>query len=151
MGLLSDVIADPSRRNAVVRDAEALLDAEVAEKGGISGIAIKAAFAMIKAIKPGAIGEACEGLLPDFAAVLDPVLAKRPEGQPIAAFVTTNESLFVNALLGVTDRRAEKTTHQTLLKAYTKLRPTAEKQVAAGLPRLGRLIEKHAAALAKAS
>jgi hypothetical protein len=151
MGLLTDIIADASRRSAVVRDAERLLDEEVAEKSGFAGIAVKAAFGMVKTLKPGVIGEVCDGLLPEFASVLDPVLAKCPAGHSFASFVVANERLVVETLLAVTDRRAERSTHQTLVKAYEKLRPTAEKQVAAGLPRLGRLIEKHAALLRQAS
>lgn len=147
MGLFSEVIADAGRRRAVVHDATVVLDEEVASKSGLSGLAIKAAFAMVKAVKPGIIPETCEGLMPDFAKALDPLLAQCPAEQKVAAYLMSREQDVVQALLGVTDARAQRTTHQTLLKAYQRLRPSAEKQVAAGLPRLSRLVEKHVATL----
>lgn len=149
MAVLGDIISDALRRRNVVRDAAGLLDEEVASKGGVSGLAIKAAFAMVKAVKPGIIAETIESLLPEFAAALDPILEKREEKIGIVPFVLSREGEVVNALLGVTDKRARRTTHKTLLTAYQKLRPTAEKQVAAGLPRLSRLIEKHHASMPK--
>ena len=39
-------------------------------------------------------------------------------------------------LLAVTDARAQKTTHKTLLSAYNKLRPQAEKHVTSAVPRV---------------
>jgi hypothetical protein len=147
MGTLADIISDALRRRMVVKDAAVLLDDEVASKTGVAGLAIKAAFAMVKAVKPGIIPETIDGLLPEFAAAIDPILAQREPKVGIVPFVLSREKDVVNALLGVTDKRAQRTSHKTLLSAYQKLRPTAEKQVAAGLPRLSRLIDKHNAAM----
>ena len=149
MAVLGDIISDALRRRSVVRDAAMLLDEEVASKGGVSGLAVKAAFALVKKVKPGIIAETIDALLPEFAAAMDPILARRDEKIGIVAFVLSREGEVVNALLGVTDKRAQRTSHKTLLGAYRQLRPTAEKQVAAGLPRLSRLIEKHHAAMPK--
>ena len=143
MGALSDVVADAEKKQAVVRDAAVLMDEEVASKSGVGGLVVKAVFATVKAVKPGVIPEAIEGLLPDFAQALDPILAERKDGTPVAAHLLQHESRVVQALLSVTDDRAKRSTHHTLLKAYEKLRPTAERQVSAGLPRLAKLVEKH--------
>ena len=50
-----------------------VVDEEVAAKGGLSGIAVKAGYAAVKSIKPGFIGQVVEKLLPEFAAQLDPL------------------------------------------------------------------------------
>src|SRR3712207_8783558 len=42
-----------------------LIDAEVKDKGGISGLAIKAGYSTVKGIKPGFVEKAVEDLLPD--------------------------------------------------------------------------------------
>lgn len=139
---LSEFLSRPDRLKTVVQDATVMLDEEVASKGGLTGMGVKAAFAMVRALKPGIIPEVLEGLLPDFATNLDPILAKRDKAT-VPAHFEQHANDVVQALLAVTDGRAQKTTHKTLLSAYQKLRPTAEKHVAAAVPRLGRLIEKH--------
>jgi hypothetical protein len=142
---LSAVLSNPDSRRALIRDAGTMLDDEVASRGGITGLGIKAAFTMVKAIRPGIIEEVLEGLMPEFAKALDPVLAQRPQGSGpgVAAFLEARTNDVVQALLGVTDARARKTTHKSLLAGYQKLRPIAEKQVAQSVPRLARLVEKH--------
>lgn len=143
MPSLQEVISDPTRRSQVVADAAIVLDEEVADKSGISGLAIKGAFAVLKGLKPGVVAELIEGLLPEFAQAVDPVVEKRPPGSDVRGYLNSHTNDVVQALLGVTDRRAQHTTHQTLLKLYQKLRPTAEKNVAAAVPRVAGLVAKH--------
>ena len=150
MASLADVIAQPDRRKAVIADAENVLDQEVSDKGGLSGLAIKGAFAVVKGLKPGMIGELIDGLLPEFVGAVDPILAKRPTGSTdIASFLRGRTDEVVQSLLNVTDKRAKKSTHTTLVKAYEKLRPTAEKNVAAAIPRVAGLIDRHLGAFEK--
>jgi hypothetical protein len=146
MALMADVVKDPARLKAAVADAAVMLDQEVADKGGITGLGIKAAFGVVKAVKPGIIPEVLEHLLPMWAEKLDPLLAQKPAGTSVSAFLLQRQSDVVNALLSVTDDRAKKATNQTLVSAYNKLRPTGEKHVSAGVPRLSKLVEKHLAA-----
>lgn len=144
MPALFEAVSNPEKKPVIVREAAQVLDEEVASKSGLGGLAVKGAFAMVKALKPGIITEVIEGLMPDFAKALDPILAERGT-RTVAEIFVARENDVVQALLGVTDQRAKKTTHLSLLKAYQKLRPSAEKQVAAGLPRLARLVAKHTA------
>jgi hypothetical protein len=51
-----------------------------------------------------------------------------------------------DALLAITDRRAENAQRQVIKSMYEKLRPTAKKHVEAAAPRLGDLVDKHAPA-----
>ena len=60
---LSDVVKEPGKRRAVIDDCAKLIDAEVHDKGGLSGAAIKLAYASVKNIRPGTIEHAMEGLL----------------------------------------------------------------------------------------
>ncbi|MGA9523885.1 MAG: hypothetical protein WBV82_20660 [Myxococcaceae bacterium] len=142
---LTAVLSNPESRRAMAKDAEVMLDEEVASRGGLTGMGIKTAFAMVKAIRPGFIGEVLNDLLPEFGAALDPLLAKRPDsGSPgLAAWLEQRPAEVANALLGVTDTRARRTSHKTLLSAYNKLRPIAEKQVSQSVPRLAKLVERH--------
>lgn len=142
---LSEVLAKPERLRAAVQDASVMLDQEVADKSGLTGLGIKAAFGVVKAVKPGIIPEVFEHLLPEFAKRLDPILAQRDPATPVSVHFEKRSNDVVQALLGVTDDRAKKATNQTLVSAYNKLRPTGEKHVGAAVPRLGRLVEKHLA------
>jgi hypothetical protein len=135
------------KRGTVVNDACGVLDQEVADKGGLTGIAIKGAYKIVQGVKPGFVREAVEGLLDDFLDALDPIYQEAAQKKrPAGAFVRENASRVADALLAITDRRAQKAKSQVVRGAYDKLRPMAKKQVEAAAPRLGDLLGRHAAA-----
>lgn len=140
---LSEVIQSPGRFERVAFDAQQVLDAEVADKSGLTGLGVKGAFGIVKTVKPGIIGEVIQGLLPDFARVLDPIIAAKPSGESLDSFMRSKSTEVVAALLSITDDRARKSTHKTLVGAYNKLRPQAEKHVAAAVPRVAALVDRH--------
>lgn len=146
MPTLTEVLTDEKKKPLVVADSCALLDAEVDDKGGLSGLAIKAAYRAVKGIKPGFITHAVEDLLPEFAAALDPLYAEAlAQSQPVATHFERNAGRVADALLAITDRRAVKAQSAVAKGAYEKLRGTAKKNVEAAVPRLGRMIAKHTA------
>jgi hypothetical protein len=49
-----------------------------------------------------------------------------------------------DALLGITDRRAQRAKNQLVKGTYEKLRGQAKKHVETAVPRLGELFERHA-------
>ncbi|TNC27298.1 DUF6918 family protein [Amycolatopsis alkalitolerans] len=144
---LKEILLDSSRRPAVVTDLETLVDAEVSDKSGVSGAVIKTGFAAVKKIKPGIIGSAVDTLLDDFAATLEPFYAdfKGKGGGDFGAYLTGRGDEAADALLGVTDARAERSSRDSIKKVYSKLRPNGKKNVEEALPRLGQLIDQHAA------
>ena len=130
----------------MIDDACRVLDQEVADKGGITGIAIKGAYKLVQGIKPGFIHEIVDALLDDFLGALDPIYQEATSKQrPAGAYVRENASRVADALLAVTDRRAKEAKRQVVRSAYEKLRGMAKKQVEGAAPRLGDLIERHAA------
>ncbi len=144
MADLKSILTDPSRRQQVLRDAERLLDDEVAAKSGLSGLAIKGAFKVVKGMKPGIIPDVVDGLLDDFAQRLDPIYqASVTKGGSIVDYFSTRKGEVADALLGITDDRAQRTRHATLRSAYQQLRPQGKKNVEDAVPGVARLIEKH--------
>ncbi len=146
---LKEILLDSGRRPAVVSDFETLVDAEVSDKGGVSGAVVKTGFAAVKKIKPGIIPSAVDTLLPDFASALEPFYGdyRAKGGSDFGAYLSSRSDEASDALLSVTDSRAEKSNRDSIKKVYGKLRPNGKKNVEEALPRLGQLIDKHAAAV----
>jgi hypothetical protein len=121
-----------------------VLDEEVSDKGGISGLAIKGAYAVIKGIKPGFVREVVDALLEDFLKCLEPLYQEAvTKGTKPSAHLRANASRVADALLAVTDGRAARAQRAVVKSTYDKLRPTAKKQVEAAVPRLGALLDRH--------
>ncbi|RSM66332.1 hypothetical protein DMH03_04230 [Amycolatopsis sp. WAC 01376] len=144
---LKEILLDSSRRPAVVSDFENLVDAEVSDKGGVSGAVVKTGFAAVKKIKPGIIPAAVDTLLDDFTGALEPFYGdyKAKGGNDFGAYLVGRSDEASDALLSVTDSRADKSSRDSIKKVYSKLRPNGKKNVEEALPRLGQLIDKHAA------
>lgn len=145
MGALSDVIKDPVRRRRVVDDGEQIIDLEVSEKSGLSGMAVKAGFKLLKGVRPNFVPIALDGLLDDFCAKVDPFWdAFKASGEKDArAYFARRGPEIAEALLAITDKRAEKHDNKTVRGAYYKLRPEASKHVVAAMPRVGDLVRRH--------
>jgi hypothetical protein len=146
MSTLKEILSRPGTRPQVIRDCEQIIEEEVASKG-LTGIPIKAAYAVIKAIKPGFIPEVIDGLLDDFADRLDPLYqAAKAKNEPVTAYLNARSGEAAEALLGITDQRAQRAKNQVVRTAYEKLRPMAKKHTEAAIPRVSRMIAKHDAA-----
>jgi hypothetical protein len=144
MGSLVEALTDDSKKGAVVKDCVELIDAEVKDKGGISGLAIKAGYGAVKGIKPGFVEHAVEEMLPEFAKVLDPIYADaKSQNKGVGDFFNSNTSRVADALLSITDAKAARARSGVAKSAYDKLRGSAKKNVEQAVPRLGKLVEKY--------
>lgn len=141
---LADKLTDEVKKKDVIKDCCELIDAEVKDKGGISGLAIKAGYGTVKGIKPGFVEKAVEDLLPEFAKALDPIYADaKSQNKPVADFFSSNAGRVADALLAITDAKAQRAKSGVAKSAYDKLRSSAKKNVEQAAPRLGKLLEKH--------
>lgn len=140
---LVEVLQDPARRKVVVRESVEVIEAEVASKSGLRGAAIKAGFASVKKIKPGIIAAAVEKLLPEFAPVMDPFLAEARASGDVVGWFTRNGATIADALLGVTDAKAERADNRVMKTVYGSLRGQAVTHTAAAMPRVASLIVRH--------
>ena len=141
---LSDAIHDQTKKPAIIKDCCTLVDEEVAAKSGLSGFAVKAGYAAVKGIKPGFIAEVVEKLMPEFAGAIDAIWEEgKKESDPVASF-TKNKSRVADALLSVTDAKSKNAKSSVVRGTYDKLRGSAKKNVEEAVPRLGRLLLKHA-------
>lgn len=146
MASLYDLLGTGEKRPQVISDCCRVLDDEVADKGGLSGVAIKGAYNLLKSVKPGFVRDVVDGLLDDFLGALDPLYQEAVSGgvKP-GAHLQKNSDRMAEALLAVTDKRAQRAERPMIKKTYEKLRPTAKKHVEAATPRLARLLDTHTA------
>jgi hypothetical protein len=144
MSSLKEQLGSGEKRQQVIDDAVKVLDQEVADKGGLTGLAIKGGYKVVQGIRPGFVKDVVTNLLDDFLESMDPLYQEaKQKGRPAGAFLIENKSRVADALLGVTDRRAQRA-DGVLKKAYEKLRPLAKGQVESAAPRLAQLLERHA-------
>ncbi len=144
MGSLVDTVKDPAKRKLVVDAGVRMIEAEVADKGGLSGLAIKGAFKLVSGIKPGFVGGTLNHLLDDFSAKVDPFWADcQQKGEDPRGYFVRRGPEIANALLSITDDRA-KNARGPVKNTYDKLRPEAVKHVTAAMPRLADMVKTYA-------
>lgn len=145
MPSLAETLTSDSKKNAVVDDCAALIDAEVADRGGLSGLAIKAGYKAVQGVKPGFVRQVVTDLLPEFARALDPLYQEaHGAGKGVQDYFNANPTRVADALLSITDEKAKRAKSATVKVAYEKLRGSAKKNVESAVPRLAAMIEKHA-------
>ena len=142
---LTSQFYDGHRREELIGAAVKVLEAEVSEKSGLSGMAIKTAFKVLKKVQPDILRKAVNALLNDFMNKLGPfyqdalAAGLEPGGQIVQRKVAVAQ-----ALLEVADKRVHRARQPAIPKAYEKLRPTAQQHVEAAAPRLAQLLNEHA-------
>ena len=145
MSTLTERLGTGEKRQQVIDDACKVLDEEVADKSGLGGLAVKAAYAVVKGIKPGFIRQAVDHLLDEFLDTLSPFAEEALEKKVNpGSLMLENRAKMANALLAVTDRRVQKAESNVVRKSYEKLRPAAQKHVEAAAPRLAKMLDKYA-------
>ena len=152
MPTLNEMLLAPGVRPKVIADCVQLINEEVDSKGGLTGLAVKGAYALVKAVKPGFVTEAVDHMLDDFVTRLEPFWAEaQAKNEPIGPLLNGRAPQVADALLAISDERATRSTNASLKKTYEKLRPTGKKHVEQAVPRVGRLVQKYASQSATAS
>ncbi|MDH5493028.1 MAG: hypothetical protein OEY14_13825 [Myxococcales bacterium] len=141
---LRELLTDPAKKEGIVQDCLEVLDAEVADKKGLAGVAVKAGFKVVKSFKPGFVKNVVSDLLPQFADAIEPIYEEaKSKGEPIARYLPDRSHRVAEALLAITDRKAARSQNRVIKGTYDKLRGSAQKHVEAAVPRLAGLIERH--------
>ena len=147
MATLTDILLSDDARPTVEADCSALIEREVSSKRGASGFVIKAGFKTVKAFKRNIVPDAVHHLLPDFVTQMEPFYAEHlaAGGGDIQLYAAGNAQRIAEALLSITDGRADGSKHKTLVKAYKKLRPKGLESVVAAMPAIGAMLAKNGA------
>ncbi len=148
MATLQEQLLTPAKRPGLVRDCSRLIDEEVDKKSGLSGLAIKAAFRVVKAVKPGFVDGVINALLDDWVGKLEGHYGNFVTGGQgtFGGFVARDAANVAEKLLEVTDARSKKGDNKTVVATYQRLRPNAKDHVITAIPGLGRVVDRHLAA-----
>jgi hypothetical protein len=142
---LREIVLTDEKKEQVFRECVDLLDGEVRRKRGVSGFAVKAGYKIAKTIKPGFVPKVLRDLVPEFCDALEPLHERHLSEKKGTFGDYMNQHLdeVVEALLSVTDGKAEKSKNKRVRKAYLKLRGSAEHHVREAVPGLARLLNRH--------
>lgn len=139
---LSDMINDPSVKASIVADCTQLMDEQVASKNGISGMALKTAYRVVKGVGPTYVKGAIGRILPEAFVALDPMwLEGQAEGNPVT-YLIQHRSRTAEIILSVTDARVHKASG-VVAGAYHKLRKSVKGDIEAAVPGLADIINHH--------
>lgn len=140
---LIEALTDSARRNAAAAEILKLVESEVEKKRGLTGMALKAGYAVVKAVKPGFVQNVLDDLFDDFAKSLEPLIAQAlTRGRSVAETLIGEKDRVAEALLGVTDARVASSKLATVKAAYERLRGAAKAHVAEAVPGLAAILEK---------
>lgn len=143
---LPEILLAPDTQPQVIADGLALVDAELADKTGISGNAIKLAYKTVSSFAAGYVRETVESMLPDVAGKLQPFWSDftASGGSEFGDYLAKRGDEVAESLLSITDAMAEASDKPVVVKAYRAVRGGAAKHIEAALPRLGDLVCKYA-------
>jgi hypothetical protein len=143
---LDQMLLAPDVQPNVVADCLTLIDEEVSSKSGVSGATVKLAYKTAKTFAKGYLRETVESLLPAFVAALEPYWADftASGASGFGDYLVKRGDEASEALLAVTDARAQMCSKAVILKAYGTVRGGAAKHIQAALPNLGAMVEKYA-------
>jgi hypothetical protein len=146
MATLRDILLAPETQPTVINDGISLVDGQISDKSGISGVAVKIAYKTVVTFSPNHIHYMVEQLMPGMLEKLEPHWEQfqASGGGSFGDYLAKNGEQVRESLLEVTDARAEGSGRPVIVKAYKTVRGGAAKNVQAALPDLGALVQKYA-------
>lgn len=141
---LRDTLTSPDRKPAVVSDLAALIENQIANLTGLTGIAAKTAFATAKKSRPDVVQRAANAYLGSFADALDPFWQQftASQGTDFGADLAANKAEVTAALERAMDAEAPSSGSQRAM--FDRFKPQVVKMLGGALPDLGALVQKHA-------
>jgi hypothetical protein len=138
---LSAILLSAPRREALLADAQRLLEQHVAQRAGLRGVAWRSGLAVLQAARPGIVARAVEVLLPQFLAALEPLYREFQAGseRDFGLFLLRHRERAVGLLLQIADQRAAGAAELTR-SLYHRFRGQAEDEAQALLPAFARLL-----------
>lgn len=140
---LTSTIQNDTVRQEIAADCSQLIDRQVSTKSGLSGLALKAAYKVVKGIGADYVPGAINRLLPETCAALDPIWAEGvQQGDPVA-YLSEHKDRTADTILSTTDRRIANNGNAVIKSSYNKLRKSVKSDVVTAVPELAQILGKH--------
>ena len=140
---LTNKIQDEAVRESIAADCTHLIDQQVSAKSGLSGLALKATYGVVKNVGADYVPGAIKRLLPETCAALDPIWAEGVQkGDPVA-YLSQHKDRTADVILSTTDTRIANNGSGIIKASYNKLRKSVKSDVAAAVPELAQILSKH--------
>jgi hypothetical protein len=142
---LQDILLAPDTKPEVVKDARALVDQQVKDKG-VTAAPLKLGYKTVTSFAPGYLNDTIESMLPSFIERLEPFWADfaASGGGQFGDYLAKRGPEVAESLLTVTDNMAGRSERPTIVKAYKAVRGGAAKHIEAALPAVGDMVQKYA-------
>ena len=143
---LQEILLAPGTRPEVIDDCNALIDQQVAEQPGVSGVSIRLAYKTVNTFRPGHVRHMVGALLPLLVDKLEPYWADYSAGgdSRFGDYLAGRGPEVAEDLLAVTDARAAASGRPAVVKAYRTVRGGAARHIEAALPQVGEMVVKYA-------
>lgn len=142
MSTLTDILLADHQREALVADCVNVVERHLNGLRSLRGMALKTGLAMFKKARPDVLPSVVGKLLPDFAVALEPLYQqfRQSTDRDFSLFLRKHEEEATEALIGVADRRAARSTNETVHATYSKLRSSVRSELQAMLPELAKTL-----------
>ena len=140
---LKDILLAEDYRDTAVARITGVVEQQIARRKGLSGAGLRTALKMAKSNRPDMLPTVINRLLPHFCEALEPYFQQfqASDETDFQHFVMQRESELTEAMLSVTDGRAEQTQKKTFKRMYKQLRGTAGDELSAALPDIAALVQ----------
>ena len=139
MKTLKELLDTPDNRPRVLKACEDLVEDELNQAKGLSGIALRTAFAVVQALDDSFIQKALNKLFDDFMISLEPFWSQSTVAS-LEDDWRSQAPQIADALLGAADKKIERVQNKSVKKVYSKLRPKAASYVQNAVPGLAQVV-----------
>ncbi len=140
---LNDKINDKSAYASMAKDCTHLIDEQVSAKTGLSGMALKATYKVVKGIDSDYVPGAIRRLLPETLSALSPIWTEgTQQGDPVS-YLSQHSDRTADVILSTTDARIANKGGGIVGASYQKLRKSVKRDVIDAIPGLAKIIDKH--------
>ncbi|MBN1962036.1 MAG: hypothetical protein JW841_13910 [Deltaproteobacteria bacterium] len=142
--MLKDKLCTNEKRNVVIMDCVTLIEKIIASQKGLSGIATKSVYKLIKSTKPNSVYHSVDHMLEEFVDHLDPFYASATKNHAdIVEYFTNHREAIAESLIEIADNHAQSIKNRILHQGYTRMRSNAQKHVEEAVPDIAALIKRH--------
>ncbi len=140
---LTDKVKEPAVKTAIANDCAQLIDRQVSAKGGLSGMAMKTAYSVVKGIGSNYVPGAISRLLPETCAAIEPIWEEGvTKGDPVA-HLSANRDRTADLILGATDARIARVGNGLIAGTYKKLRKSVKSDVVEAVPGVAQILQQY--------